>query len=29
MDSSGTLLFLQDTGGNAPSPYFYRTTLMP
>ena len=28
MDSSGTLLFLQDTGTNGPGGTFYRTTLV-
>jgi hypothetical protein len=29
LDSSGTLLFLQDTGTNAPPHEFYRATLVP
>lgn len=29
LDGSGTLWFIQDTGSNAPSPFFYRTTRLP
>jgi hypothetical protein len=29
LDSSGTLLFLQDTGTNAPLREFYRATVVP